>query len=287
MRFAIMCAVILFVVSPVFADTIYLNDGSTISGKVLRVTDTEIEFSTANIPFDKQSRSKIKKIVYTNGKTVVFNEKPATQPVQTKKSQDVAGTQSSVIIPLEEPKPTEINRHDGFYLGFMYGYGYGKSKIGGNNKLAVTGFPVMMDFTLGYAVAENFILFTELRITMLPGSEITYNGKSYSPPDKKEDVANGDLGFGFRSYIMPENMYVSASLTASTTSFEGDFVTGDSKTSLGYFVAIGKEWWVSTNWGLGVSVFGEYNLTSYTDANHNKDDVTNYAIGLAFSATYN
>jgi len=74
MRLLILCAAMILFVSPLFADTIYFKDGKFISGKVLRVTETEVEFSTSEIPFDKQSRSNVLKIVYTNGKTVVFDE---------------------------------------------------------------------------------------------------------------------------------------------------------------------------------------------------------------------
>jgi hypothetical protein len=99
MHFVILCAAIIFNVSPLFADIIYFKDGSAVNGNVLRVTDFEIEFSTKEIPFDKQSRSNVLKIVYSNGKTVVFNEK--AQSTQLKNPQ-VTNPQQYGIIPVED-----------------------------------------------------------------------------------------------------------------------------------------------------------------------------------------
>jgi len=341
MRFVIMCAAILFIVSPVFADMIYFKNGNAISGKVLRVTETDVEFSTSefsstwfgpdnvsrsnvqkivysdgetvdfetitdmiyftdgkavsgivlritetnieysygNVPLVKQNRNKLQKIVYKNGKTIVFNENN-TVP------QNVTNIQTTEITPVETPKAKGAEEHDGFYFGFLYGMGFGKSRISGSNKLDVYGFSIMENYDIGYAVVDNFILFTGMGILCTFKSKKYSNENSYSNQSPDDLAIVGGWRFGFRSYLMPENIFVSAAVAYSKTSFGNDSTSVDAKAGLDYSLAIGKEWWVSDNWGLGVALYGEYGSTSCSDKNY-KGNVSNYAIGLAFTATYN
>jgi len=60
----------------------------------------------------------------------------------------------------------------------------------------------------------------------------------------------------------------------------------DSEIGIAGQAALGKEWWVSEHWGLGLK--GEFTVTSNKDsAAANAPTWTGYAFGVSFSATYN
>lgn len=72
---------VIFLVASVFffsvasADEIYLKDNTVIKGKILRVSEKNIEYDPeGDKPFDVVPREKAKKIVYEGGQTVVFDE---------------------------------------------------------------------------------------------------------------------------------------------------------------------------------------------------------------------
>ena len=48
-------------------------------------------------------------------------------------------------------------------------------------------------------------------------------------------------------------MYLTASVGAGSLTLEFDGDTEDSDTGIAFDVGLGKEWWVSDRWGLGVS----------------------------------
>jgi hypothetical protein len=285
MRYLLALAAFFMILTPVFADTIYLKSGLIINGKVLRVTESEVEYSTPEIPFDKESRSKLIKIVYTNGKTVMFNESAAVQP-QTDEQPVVRKTEKKKQ-EVEEENDEGVETHDGFYFGFLYGFGYGNSKLSGTNTLEMKGLGGIMSLELGYAVMDNLILYGTINVIIYTPTRYTYNGQTYSLKDHKQNANEGGLGFGFRSYFMPENFYVSASFTPSSMIYSGDFVKGDSKFGLSILGALGKEWWLSDNWGLGAALYVQYSRQKFVDNNNRSGSINSYSLGIAFSATYN
>jgi hypothetical protein len=98
-----------------------------------------------------------------------------------------------------------------------------------------------------------------------------------------------DLGLGACYYFMPVNIYLSASVTVSRDRLEIDEKKGSTNPGVGAYVSIGKEWWVSDNWGLGVALFA---YASRMDARESGTFVGRYTVyntvaGVVFSATYN
>jgi hypothetical protein len=71
--------------------------------------------------------------------------------------------------------------------------------------------------------------------------------------------------------------------TASTTiDSTGTF---ESDNGLGAKVMLGKEWWVSENWGLGIG--GQVFYANCDRGLNGSKDIKTLAYGLLFSATYN
>jgi hypothetical protein len=109
MKRLLLCLVAILCSAPLFADIIFLTDGTEISGKVLRVSETAVEFSTAEVPFDMKSRNIVKKIVYTNGKVVEFEDlSSADVSVPTAKPEVLPP------LPIMKPHTFSINIFGGF-----------------------------------------------------------------------------------------------------------------------------------------------------------------------------
>ncbi|HSV95873.1 MAG TPA: hypothetical protein VLM75_02945 [Spirochaetota bacterium] len=87
---------------------------------------------------------------------------------------------------------------------------------------------------------------------------------------------------------MPYNIYISPVLSLSATEYDGAALEGDSEAGGGLTLSIGKEWWVSDNWGLGAALF----VFGGSDTVKVKGDSTAYdvkssVIGIMLTATYN
>lgn len=106
----------------VIGDQIFLKNNMTISGKILRVTDTSIEYDPeGDIPWNKTSRMEVLKIIYDNGVTVMVEEEIAPQkpPVPVKneaydeeeeyEKEKPAGTKEN-IEPIENSELPEIEK---------------------------------------------------------------------------------------------------------------------------------------------------------------------------------
>jgi hypothetical protein len=89
------------------------------------------------------------------------------------------------------------------------------------------------------------------------------------------------------AYYLPNNVYIAGTLATMqwsvTESDDSNATLADSKWGFGVQGLVGKEWWVSEDWGLGVA--GEVMAASMKDDDDNT--WTGLAFSLLFSATYN
>jgi len=127
---------------------------------------------------------------------------------------------------------------------FITNEGANRSKIGGSG--------ASFGFALGGAVYEGLILYGEFALSG-PGRPLTLEGAVPAELDVQEANLVG-LGVGAAYYLMPINVYFSATVLASFLSIEGpNSTTFDSSTGPGLSLMLGKEWWVSADWGLGIA----------------------------------
>ena len=193
----------------------------------------------------------------------------------------------------EDPRPvaaaygtSPIETHDGFYLRMGLGGGYLQSSgsMAGTGELKLSGAAVGLDFALGGVVSPNLILFGELAFLSVSSPTVTLNGASGSA----NGVSFDHIGFGpgLAYYVEPANVYVSGALIFGKLQIQNDnnTVTAQTKMGFGANLMVGKEWWVSPQWGLGAAL--QLMLASNQD---NGADVTYSTLGvaLAFSATFN
>ena len=81
-----------FFCTAAFADEIYLKDNTVLKGKILRVSEKNIEYDPeGDKPFDMVPRENAKKIVYDGGQTVLLEEtvETAAAPAKTEKTPPV------------------------------------------------------------------------------------------------------------------------------------------------------------------------------------------------------
>ncbi len=97
------------------------------------------------------------------------------------------------------------------------------------------------------------------------------------------------IGGGITYYIMPSNIFLSGSLgIGGFTLIEDDNNTNVS-TDNGFSMQlkVGKEWWVSKKWGLGVALtYGKTKLTNKPGGSV-EERMNSNNLGILFNATLN
>jgi hypothetical protein len=186
---------------------------------------------------------------------------------------DAASTvPAGVVVADEAPVRAGARAHDGFFLRLTAGPGYAAT-IGRGTAAAGDGGRDQVDpefqglslngvVDIGAEVAPDWLLHAEILI------------------EAQNRRAEGDwleagwllTGVGATRYFMPHNLFVTGALGLATTWYvvhsevprsEGsdetrDLARTDVATGVGAVLTLGKEWWVSDNWGLGIAVQGTY-----------------------------
>ena len=180
--------------------------------------------------------------------------------------------------------------HDGFFLNLALGFGYQSFEYSGNTAyvpdLEAKGVASEFDIKLGGRIAPNTLLHATLA-GVSNGEDLEVSSKygSYSTSEKSESMSF--LGIGL-TYYLPINVFFSGSIGLASFNLQdngndGD-IEGSTEEGLGFQVAVGKEWWVSDNWGLGVSAAFTYGSA---EDKHDAGDASAYGINVMFSATFN
>jgi hypothetical protein len=177
-----------------------------------------------------------------------------------------------------------VHTHDGFYLRLQVGPGYTHAALD-DEDLAIKGGGGTLNVEVGGAPVRNLILFAKLYGTSSPNPDIDLG--DITVEGRNDDVTQDylALGAGLTYYIMPANVYLTGALTFSQLSIDerGDTVA-ETDLGGGLHLGLGKEWWVSDNWGLGIGA--ELAFGRVPEANNGPSwNVVNGSI--FFSATFN
>lgn len=181
--------------------------------------------------------------------------------------------------PPPAPPRAGHHEHDGFYLRMMPGVGYTSMSSSG---IKVHGGSGMFTFSIGGAVTDNLIVFGHLGGSTIVDPKVRIAGNDLQG---RGSASLSGIGVGIAYYLMPSNVYFSGALVATQISLrdEDDRRIGETETGGGVDLSIGKEWWVSDNWGLGVA--GRFMFASIDDRGGSTIKATSTSI--AFTATYN
>ena len=179
------------------------------------------------------------------------------------------------------------HRHDGMFLRVALGGGWlGISESTAASELKATGTGSGMAGALGFAVAENVIVFVEASVLESMDPSATVNGVATARPAR--DLTLSGFGPGIAYYFEPTNVFVSAAITFCSLDMFDDGANALTATrrGIGLGVTGGKEWWISTNWALGVGLQLQYGRM--TDrAPDPSPAVSASAISLLGTATFN
>ncbi len=180
------------------------------------------------------------------------------------------------------------HRHDGLFLRMSTGPGFGVFMGKGTKNhgpvaiyddpegyVSTWGFV----FSIGGNVAENLILHAEFA-----------GMGGFAGQSEHHEFGGHHLGLGVTYYFMPANIYITGSVGPSFVTMTrndtfdhcDDDMDLDAAIGIGASFGVGREWWISDNWALGV---GAKLLYSYTAED---DDLDMHHVGglILFTATY-
>jgi hypothetical protein len=151
--------------------------------------------------------------------------------------------------------------------------------------LTVSGPAGVFGFVIGGAVAENIILGAHIYDGVVVNPTVSLSSGQSATTTNASLTLYG-IGPEFTYYWMPSNIYFSGTIALTRISMTANGNSSDSNVGFGSRLALGKEWWVSDHWGMGLAghVSSSWNKDS---GSGNAPTLTTWAFALAFSATYN
>lgn len=180
--------------------------------------------------------------------------------------------------------PPGYHTHDGFFLRLNLGFGGTAMKTEvGPDELTISGTGAHLSIALGGALAPNLILYGALLINTASDPTFESNGVELQSRDVTAGVVG--IGPGIAYYFGQSNFFLSSTLALSQISIqEDDREVANSELGIGVELMMGKEWWVSANWGLGVSAQLNVATIKHEDTDNRWNTL---AASLNFSATFN
>jgi hypothetical protein len=173
--------------------------------------------------------------------------------------------------------------HDGFFMRLSLGGGGASASKSGEKYSGGSG---AFGAAFGGAITQHLILYGEVFGHSVHEPKYKVGGTSVT--ERGWDLNIAGVGPGVAYYFMPLNLYLSGTLLLQRASLSE---SNDSRSSraltdvgLAASLMVGKDWWVSDNWALGVAA--QFLLGSAKD----RDDESNWttaALALMFTATYN
>ena len=181
-------------------------------------------------------------------------------------------------------------QHRGFYLSMSLGPNFPSitDEVVGDYNLKFRGTGAQSDIKIGGALKENLILHATFTSNNITGPEISSAGSSNNTSN---NVTLGEamMGGGITYYVMPANIFFSGSLGMGNFTL----IDTDSETSIstdrGFSMQlkVGKEWWISKSWGLGVALtYGKTKLTNKPGRGL-EEYMNSNNFGILFNATLN
>lgn len=224
-------------------------------------------------------RDRIVQIFDDSGKIVYTS--PALMPAPR---QDAVAAEQSTA-------ESGFHIHDGLYLRFLLGAGslnFSESPVFTNNTGTITasGPAGFFAFHLGFALTENVILYGSMNGYSASNPDYALNGTSLKTTTSNS-LGFSSYGAGLAVYLESINAYLSGDIGTTTTRLTVGNTNTSSKAGLGINMQLGKEWWVSKNWGLGAALFYHYSSMDDDVSGSIVPKITNSVVGLAFSATFN
>jgi len=181
----------------------------------------------------------------------------------------------------------QIHQHNGFYLSMGLGPAFGSiTDKSSSFDFTYSGTGAEFDFKIGGAIKENLILHATLDSKSIMGPTIA-SGSNSGTASSNVSISESILGVGLTYYFMPINFLVSGSIGLGYYNLtDPDHnLNVTTQTGFAFQLKIGKEWWVSNKWGLGVGItYGKTNLTN--SAEGISEDMDSNRFGILFNASF-
>jgi hypothetical protein len=183
--------------------------------------------------------------------------------------------------------------HDGFFLALRLGLGHLRVKVedADGNTLVFQGMGASWSAAVGGAITRSVILFGEIFHALTDEADISGTAAFEAVGFRAAEL----LGFGGGAlyYFPSTNIYLGGALSGvelqvgaqSLTTFDLSSAF-ESQLGLGFHGMLGKEWWVSPNWGLGFAA-DAVGAWSVKDKSTPTTKWNGLLLSLQFSATYN
>jgi hypothetical protein len=177
----------------------------------------------------------------------------------------------------EPRKPPPAPQHLGLLLRVTTGWGVGM--LYGKNGRDETSLLAGLALDAGAAVIENVIVRARFRTGVTGFRESEFG----------DDVlfSYGAAGAGVDYYFMPVNVYLGGTISVAGVARSTDDRVNHSKAGLGLDIDLGKEWWLGTNWGVGIAARASYVDVGAEHTLRGGGRLRSWHLGLQFSATYN
>jgi len=188
------------------------------------------------------------------------------------------------------PPPPEsmdgFHVHDGLFLRAQMGIGFTNlSSTTAGVKTTLGGGGLSFGAAMGGVIARNLILYGAVFETDTVNPDLQIGGTSMASSVNRLSLEG--IGGGVAYYFERINLYLSATVALMRFwTYDGnDNQLDTSKIGLGLDFQVGKEWWVSRDWGLGIAA----QLTGGSMKDQADPTLTwsAGAFSLLFSATYN
>jgi hypothetical protein len=193
------------------------------------------------------------------------------------------------VYPVAPAQPTGAETHDGAYVRLQLGVNWtGISARASGNVVDYVGTGGSFAVALGYSFTPHLVLYAEVLDAGAVKTDVSFQGTRTSTA-----MGTDVMGFGpGAAYYFGPNMFVATTLlwaNVQLTNDNGDVVEA-SQTGWAVEALLGKEWWASDNWGLGVSFQAIVGQMDGRDTDLTLGVVprwTAQSFSVLFSATYN
>jgi hypothetical protein len=195
-----------------------------------------------------------------------------------------------LLLPLQafaaEEMPAGYHQHDGFFIRWNYGLvATSSTENPGGGEITISGNGGSAELAIGGTIMKDLILHFDFLFTGVSEPQFEGPGGKFTA----DDATLGQIlmGGGLTRYWMPYNIYATVAAGMGGVILVPETgPSGDTERGLALSFKVGKEWWVSDNWGLGLAL--QYTNISVKDHDLlGTNDMSSNAFGLSLSATYN
>lgn len=195
-----------------------------------------------------------------------------------------------LLVEAQNSAEATVRSHKGFYLSMGVGPVFGNINMKSNElgEVIYSGVGAIFDFKIGGAIKENLILHGSLMSSTMAGPEVKTSAGS-GKSSNNINLGEAMIGGGLTYYIMPENISFSGSLgLGNFTVINNDTdVNVSTERGISMQIKLGKEWFVSKKWGLGVAATYGKTSVNNTPGGGLQEKLNSNRFGIMFSASLN